>query len=385
MDYTGLRRLKGPDRARIITALIALRAGLRKLPPKQPGNFLLSTWNIREFGGSKYGGRTLDALYCIAECINRFDLVAVQEVRQDLVALKQVVRILGRDWDYVYTDVTFGSRGNGERLAFLFNRSRVSFTGLAGELVLPSKSATELVAQVARTPFICGFQSGWAKFNLCTVHIYYGTGKKDDPDRLRDIEETAKLLATKAKSYIDLDHPVDYSPENLVLLGDFNIFGREDATFQALTKNRFTIPEELLRQKGSNVAEDKFYDQIAFYRQGSGLKCEAAGVFNFYRYIFNDARTYKKVMPTTAKFDSWRTYQMSDHLIMWTEFEVDKTDAYLRNLMREDADAAPGASKRAARATTGKISARKATAKKTAKTKEATKKAAKRKTAKKAA
>lgn len=344
MDYTGLRPRSGldqrrqtdVDRSRTVQALTALRAGLKQLPPKGPGNFLLATWNIREFGGKKFRGRIDDALYCIAECISRFDLVAVQEVRQDLVALKRVMRLLGRDWDYIYNDVSFADAGNGERLAFLFNRSRVRFTGLAGELVLPSKAATELVAQIARTPFLCGFQSGWAKFNLCTVHIYYGEGKKDDPKRIEEIDLTARLLADKAKSYINLESSADYSPENLVLLGDFNIFGREDATFQALTKNKFVIPEPLLRQtKGSNVAQDKFYDQIAFFKETRGIKAISAGVFDFYKYVFNDPALYKDLMPPKAAFNTWRTYQLSDHLIMWTEFDVDRTDDYLKSLARE--------------------------------------------------
>ncbi|ABD05170.1 endonuclease/exonuclease/phosphatase family [Rhodopseudomonas palustris HaA2] len=366
MDYTGLRPRSGAeqrrqtdaDRARTVDSLTALRAGLRQLPPKGPGNFLLATWNIREFGGNKFRGRIDDALYCIAECISRFDLVAVQEVRQDLVALKRVMRLLGRDWDYIYTDVSFADAGNGERLAFVFNRSRVRFTGLAGELVLPSKAATELVAQIARTPFLCGFQSGWAKFNLCTVHIYYGEGKKDDPKRIEEIDLTAKLLADKAKSYVNLETSADYSPENLVLLGDFNIFGREDATFQALTENKFVIPEPLLRQtKGSNVAQDKFYDQIAFFKETRGIKAISAGVFDFYKYVFNDPKLYKDVMPPKAAFNTWRTYQMSDHLIMWTEFDVDKTDLYLKSLAREHSGetAAGGAATTAKKKTTKKV------------------------------
>ena len=34
--------------------------------------------------------------------------------------------------------------------------------------------------QFARTPFVVSFQAGWFRFNLCTVHIYYGseTGQK---------------------------------------------------------------------------------------------------------------------------------------------------------------------------------------------------------------
>lgn len=340
MDYTGLRWVKDAgERGRIIDGLTALRSGLhRKVPAKAPGRMLLATWNIREFGGTKYGGRIRDAMYYIAECINRFDLVAVQEVRRDLVALRQVMRLLGPQWDVIYTDVSYADSGNQERLAFVFDKSRVSFTGLAGELVLPSKAATELMAQVARSPFLCGFQSSWAKFNLCTVHIYYGESIAEDPRRVAEINALAKLLAEKAKDYVRIDDAVSYSPENLVLLGDFNIFSVSDTTYDALRKNKFVVPAALQKLPGSNVKQDKFYDQIAFFKETRGITCESAGVFNFYDHVFNDPAVFKgtKAVPATAKFDQWRTYQMSDHLIMWAEFNVDRTDAYLKALAQKE-------------------------------------------------
>ncbi len=155
-------------------------------------------------------------MYYIAECRNCFDLIAVQEVRADLRALQEIMRLLGRQWNVIFTDVSYADGGNFERLAFVYNTAKVSFTGLAGELVLPSKGATEIMSQVAGTPFVCGFQVGWAKFNLCTVHIYCGTSKAEDPRRVDEINALAQLLAAKAKDYIDTEVPVDYSPEHLV-------------------------------------------------------------------------------------------------------------------------------------------------------------------------
>ena len=341
MNYTGLRWIKDTkQRQRIIAGLRKLRAGLKgKVPAKSDHSLLLATWNIREFGGAKYGGRTQDAMYYIAECMSRFDLIAVQEVRADLKALRDVMRLLGRQWNVIFTDVSYADSGNGERLAFVYNTTKVSFTGLAGELVLPSKSATELMSQVARTPFVCGFQVGWAKFNLCTVHIYYGTSKAEDPKRVDEINALAKLLAAKAKDYINTKTPVDYSPEHLVLLGDFNIFSRTDKTYEALTKNKFVVPSELQKlPAGSNVAQDKFYDQIAFFKQKVGVTNTNAGIFNFFKYVFDDPKEFKggKSAPTAKAFPQWRTYQMSDHLIMWTEFSVDQTDTYLKSLAAWD-------------------------------------------------
>ena len=334
MDYSGIRRIKdAATRRQIIDSLGRLRAGLAEdVPIKSPSNLLLASRNIREFGGSRYGGRTKEAIYCIAECLNHFDLIAVQEVRSDLAALKEVMGLLGPQWDVVYNDVSYADGGNHERLAFLFNRGKVTFSGLAGEIVLPSKRASALMSQLARSPFVCGFQAGWAKFNLCTVHIYYGKGVRNDKRRVDEIGALAELLADKAKDYVDIKHKVVYSPENLVLLGDFNIFSRADATFKALIDNGFVVPKALQSLPGSNVAHDKFYDQIAFYENVVGVQCIRAGVFDYYKYVFKDERRYRNAKPARAKFKDWRTYQMSDHLIMWSQFDVDKTEAYLDSL-----------------------------------------------------
>lgn len=331
MIYTGLRRIEAKARKRICDGLVRLRAGLRAdLPPKKEDSLLLATWNIREFGGTKFGGRIDDAMYCIAECISHFDLVAVQEVRADLQALREVLRYLGPQWDAVYTDVSYADAGNFERLAFVFNKAKVGFTGLAGELVLPSKAAAQKVTQIARTPFVCGFQVGWARFNLCTVHIYYGDDVPDDPRRVEEIGLIGELLSKKAKDYMKLDSQPAYSPEHMVLLGDFNIFQRTDATFEALQKNHFEVPEQLHKLNiGSNVARDKFYDQIAFFKQKVTIENTNAGIFDYYKYVFNDEAPFKD-LDGGANFKTWRTYQMSDHLIMWSEFSVDRTEAYLK-------------------------------------------------------
>jgi hypothetical protein len=63
MIYTGLRRTEAKMRKRICDGLLTLRSGLRAdLPPKKEGSLLLATWNVREFGGTKFGGRIDDAI-----------------------------------------------------------------------------------------------------------------------------------------------------------------------------------------------------------------------------------------------------------------------------------------------------------------------------------
>ena len=97
----------------------------------------IATWNIRELDSNSYGKRSQEAKAYIAEILSFFDLIAVQEVRRDLRALQDVMRLLGPSWGYLATDVTEGASGNKERMAFVFNRNKVWFRDIAGELTLP--------------------------------------------------------------------------------------------------------------------------------------------------------------------------------------------------------------------------------------------------------
>lgn len=330
---------------RVVTGLQRLRQALRLdgAPPHRTvdNTIIVATWNIREFGKSKYGYRSDEPYYYIAEILSRFDLVALQEVRS-LYGLQRLTDLLGSDWDYLVTDVTFGPSGNSERMAFLFDRRKVRFAGLAAELVLP-KPPNKEVLQLARTPYVAGFRAGWAQINLCTVHIYYGKSTKDDPRRLEEIRGLGKLLADNANQFRSgrakkNDEPTGAKGENLLLLGDFNIFNREDVTMKALQDVGFTVPEGLKDIPGSNVKKNKHYDQIAFFKSTTGLTPTGnAGVFDFFEHVYRggDEASYKLDVPGGKKYGDWRTYQMSDHLPMWCEFQVDDMDAYLHSLQTE--------------------------------------------------
>lgn len=97
----------------------------------------IATWNLREFDSASYGFRTREAKSYIAEILSYFDLIALQEIRRDLGPLEEIRSLLGPGWSYVATDVTEGSSGNMERMAFLFNTGKVWFRDVAGELTLP--------------------------------------------------------------------------------------------------------------------------------------------------------------------------------------------------------------------------------------------------------
>ncbi|HOX44452.1 MAG TPA: endonuclease/exonuclease/phosphatase family protein [Myxococcota bacterium] len=324
--YHSLNSKRAEDR-RTAEGLIRLRTALRAEVPAKTldSKLLLASWNIREFGGTKSGGREPEPLFYLAEVISAFDLVAVQEVRGNLDALDRLMNILGGWWKYLVTDVTQGQAGNAERLAFLYDERKVRFGGLAGELAGPSvKKGSKLVLPkaFARSPYLVGFRAGWFKFSLVTGHLYYGASKPDDPQRLEEMKDLVKLLKARVK---DKDHWA----RNVILLGDFNIFSDEDETFKELEK-AFDAPAAISGLK-TNVDRTKPFDQIAFLSSNKDNKIDNAqgGVFDFYKHVYRDGEEKAYKQSNAKRYRTWRTYKMSDHLPLWTEVAIDFGDEYL--------------------------------------------------------
>jgi len=432
----------------------------------------LATWNIREFDSQKYGKRLEESLYYIAEIIAQFDLVAIQEVREDREALLGVMELLGPGWRYISTDVNEGAPGNRERMVFIYNGQKVMFSDVAGEVVLPKDKVDETllfkqgarlelpgqekeltlreavetygwsggrrlgqevrirlpeqsklvlpagstlilpkrtdVAQAddgpaafplesdlkdvflklprkairveelnyARSPYLVTFQAGWLRLTLCTVHIYYGKNELGMRRRKAEIYRLTKFLADRAQNEHDSD-----ADSFFIVLGDFNIVDREHETMKALVRHDFYVPEQLQSLPGTNVKQDRYYDQIAYWRGHdheerqdrtvTRVEVQRAGVFDFFETVFRDdepdtaaakdidiyqqrSSSLRKAIvkakeskekrtgePLTAEeeqavaekvYRDWRTYQMSDHLPMWAELRIDFGDEYLEKV-----------------------------------------------------
>ena len=338
--YFPIKNIQDEDmRPRVIERLLTLRRQMElQIPAKTATDtMLLATWNIREFGGN----RTIESLYYIAEILSRFDIIAIQEVSSDLSGLKKVLSLMEPQWDYIVTDSTDGSAGGGERMAIVYDRSKITFKNIAGELVLPKELLLDGDVQFARTPFCAAFQAKWFKFMLATVHIYYGKSTGIDSRRLAEIDSIAKYLAKRSKK----------EDNSYILLGDFNIVKTSDATMKALEKNGFFIPEDI-KQHPTDLGRTKHYDQIAFhFKLNSKMtvfseKEQRSGALNFTESVYrpDDMELYRKYFPeknTLGKTEAaiqkyymstWRTFQMSDHLPMWTELKIDFSDQYLATL-----------------------------------------------------
>jgi endonuclease/exonuclease/phosphatase family metal-dependent hydrolase len=337
--YYPLKSLNKTERLRTVNNLLSLRSQLdRDIPQKTATDtLLLATWNIREFGNN----RRKESLHYIAEIVSRFDLVAIQEVSANRKGLDNLVSLLNRNWDSYVTDSTDGSAGGGERMVFLYDKSKVSFGKMAGEIVLPKKNLIDGELQFARTPCCVAFQAGWFKFMLTTVHIYYGsTSSADRKKREKEIDAITSILSKRAKTE-DMSY---------ILLGDFNIPNVDDNTMKALEKYGFTVPVEI-KQHPSDLGGTNHYDQIAFNLKLEknmtvfNEKEQKAGVFHFEETVYTerDLEIYRGYFPDKIKgktdaeikkyyLSTWRTLQMSDHLPLWVELKIDFSNRYLEKL-----------------------------------------------------
>jgi len=383
MNYWKLRYMTPKERRRVAKKIRILRENLRKTIPHQTvdDSLVLGTWNIRNFDDNRFGhGHRLDeSLFYIGEVISAFDTIALQEFTTSLYGYNRLKDVVGPDYDYIFTDATAGRSGNNERLGFAYNRRKVSFEGIVGEIVLPPKlliSSQNNKLQFSRTPFCAQFQSGWFNFMFATVHIYYGSSSKRTKEYQRRVDEIraiARFLRRRA----------DSEGINYVLVGDFNIDKPVDnAAFNALKEAGFDV---FLNREGSNRRQNKYYDQISF-RSKTGevelaTECcgelDPNGVFNVFESVFTDddfdiydgevrqsinarlkklrfdlantnsKRKQKSLKKTIEKFTEirrtkanredyylteWRTFQISDHFPLWVTLRIDFTERYLEDI-----------------------------------------------------
>lgn len=331
------------DKARHISdRLLSLREKLKVeiTDNRRANSLIIGSWNIRNFDNGMGGEREDEAYHYLAEIIDRFDICAIQEVMGDLEPLRRLVKLLGPQWDYFVTDITSGSAGNQERSAFVYNKNKVFFRNLVGEIVLPTKDLID-GRQFARTPFFAAFQAHWFRFILCSTHIVYGKATKaGEIERAKEIEALATNVAKRAKK----------DGEVYILLGDFNVIGPGNPTMEALKKGKLMIPDF----GGTNLKKNKFYDQITFTGEGQKVKLLRKGTFDWQDCVFLDSekkhykqynvkldKKTKKNVPRYKDWDKsykmWTTHQVSDHLPIWVELEIDYSDDYLERFSTPDA------------------------------------------------
>jgi endonuclease/exonuclease/phosphatase family metal-dependent hydrolase len=287
----------------------------RQIPAKARDRLLLATWNIANLGVQE----RLDSDYALmAEMIGWFDLVAVQEVNDDLRGIEAIHAKLPARYDLLFSDAS----GNQERQAFLYDTRRVKRLREVGRLSIPPSDlgkiklpgTTTAFPGFDRGPYLASFAAGSFRLSLVNVHLYYGSPAPADVDR--------RTLETFAVAWwADRKHrdARSYVPD-IVPLGDFNLPKQAagDRIYDTLVARGLHVPPHT-SQIGSAIASDSYYDQIAFFPGATTDRFTgASNVFDFDGALFQDLWQQRPGSP----FLSYLRFHLSDHRPLWAEFRT---------------------------------------------------------------
>ena len=327
-----MRSLKSPDPAYTydptleISRLVAHRDRVHKDPARnrhipvvgQAGRVLIASWNVANLGQHR---RRIEDLQMIASMINWFEIIAIQEVADNLDDIERVLRMLPDYFDLIFSD----RAGNNERAAYFYDTRRVSLGPKIGEVAIVDNDrkyirlpgVDRLFDGFNRNPYIATFIVEDTRLLLANCHLLYGS-TRGAVARQASIERR-QLEAYAIARWCDLRRESRNAwTKNIFAIGDFNLprATAGDVIFDALTRRGLRLPPHTTRIP-TNVANTADYDQIAV-TPGLLSRIKQVGVFDFDGVIFSDI--YNRQTP-----GYWRTcakYYISDHRPLWMQFEL---------------------------------------------------------------
>jgi endonuclease/exonuclease/phosphatase family metal-dependent hydrolase len=268
-----------------------------QLPPVPLGQIRLASFNIRIYST---GSRDDTELGLIADRLQQFDLVAIQELRDEEVVQRTLSILEARGHVYHAMVSPPVGRGVKERYAFLWRPEKVA----------PVDSGTVYSDPddvFIREPFYASFVAGSFDFTLITIHVIFG-------DRVADRRAEAILLDDVYRTVQDADP----EEQDVIFLGDFNLPPSDSGMGEigALLNPVITGDERTTISDASLY--DNFWWDARFLTEWTG----AAGIDRFDEAVFGND-------------DDAASLAVSDHRPVWTIFSTDSDDDGL--LRRTDA------------------------------------------------
>jgi endonuclease/exonuclease/phosphatase family metal-dependent hydrolase len=308
----------------------------RDIPDKASDRLLIASWNIANLGVQQ---RRDDDYRIIADLISWFDLIALQEVNDNLEGLRKLQRFLPPSYNLLFSDTA----GNSERLTFVYDSSKVALLQKVGEIAIPpSQQKSIKLPGIAmpfdgfdRNPYLAAFRAGSFSFILVNVHLYFG---KMTPKPMAETSIQRRSLETYAVArWADNRRRSKNSYlHDVIAIGDFNLPRRdpEDPVYRALTRKGLKLPKHFTAV-GSSLSGEDHYDQVAFHPAATTDSefSGKAGVFDYDGAIFNTLwdrfmTEHQNLTPAKQKkkaitaFRAYLRYYISDHRPLWVEFKT---------------------------------------------------------------
>ena len=149
------------------------------LPKRVYGSVILGSFNIRKLGASR--NRNQETWEFLAHVCQHFDLLAIQEILDDLSGLRRLMSLLGPDFELIISDTTGafpGRRGLPERLGFIYNWRVVERTEIATDITYDRTEVLKTLASNRDT--IQPVMNRYGKY-LDAVRVWEETGEGEKP------------------------------------------------------------------------------------------------------------------------------------------------------------------------------------------------------------
>jgi endonuclease/exonuclease/phosphatase family metal-dependent hydrolase len=289
----------------------------------------------------------LNAKKLIAHILKRFDLVAVQEVNDEFRTFAKIVEIMGSRYEFIMSDTA----GNNERLAYVYRNDKVTPANLFGELALRPREYPKRTVKVKwsdangidrvdrfsnlrfvpfdRNPFIGSFASGNFDFVLANVHLYFGKfqNSKKKEERKKYARRVLEIHALARWADRRKNKATTYD-KDIILIGDMNVpeMKETESTYKELVNYGWRPADYTSKTGGSNLGNDKTYDQMVFAPTIPKTRITAQGVFDFDKAVFKPL--WEKLQGQMSKsksiglFNRHMKHHISDHRPLWVELDV---------------------------------------------------------------
>ncbi|HZD03016.1 MAG TPA: hypothetical protein VFA46_23340, partial [Actinomycetes bacterium] len=157
----------------------------------------------------------------IAEVLSWFDLIAIQEVNDDLTGIRAIQAHLPAPWRLLFSDAA----GNHERLTYAYDTTRLAVGEEIGEVTpfpdeyrrITLPGITQRFDGFDRPPYLASFTAGTLTCSLVNVHLYFGSEATRSRNR-------RSLEAYAVGRWADLRRRDRRAlTRKVIALGDFNL------------------------------------------------------------------------------------------------------------------------------------------------------------------
>ncbi len=259
-------------------------------PKRAADSVRVASFNIRILSDKS---RDDDELSAIATVISRYDVIAIQEVRDETV-MRRLVRVLrkqGHRYKYIISPPV-GAHVK-ERYVFLWHEDMASLVG-SGTVYADTQDV------FIREPYIATFKAGNFDFTLITVHVLFGKSKA---------ERRPEIVAL-ARVFLEIQ-AANPDEQDVLLLGDFN-FSADDIGFRELLDTP-SMTYVINPTTKTTIGDKSSYDNLFFEKRYVREFDNKASVYAFDVDMFQ--RDYDK-----AKL------AVSDHRPIWAVFKTTLPD-----------------------------------------------------------